>query len=186
MLDATCLLRNQYETPSSGNTFSNGDIEFIDPAILAVGRGTLSGPINSPGMDTSSCFSPQLGIYEDTRFQSFLQRSLPSHQNQRYVNLGDGFSTPGDAYGIPSRVTEQNLSSNLSPFSQFTFSHSGNGITSHGQWDERNEAQSGNNLGMAELLRTERLRFNKFYGGYEDSKIRMPSSGDLCNRTYGT
>ncbi|KAI3450501.1 hypothetical protein Pfo_007166 [Paulownia fortunei] len=185
MLDSSSLLRNQYETPSSGNTFSNGDIEFMDPAILAVGKGTLPGGINGPDLDIRSSFSPQLSTYEDTRFQSFLQRSLPPHQNQRFTDLADGFSTLGDAYGIPSRIMEQTLSNNLSPFSQFTLPQSRNGITSNGQWDGWNEAQSGNNLGMAELLRTERLGFNKFYGGYEDSKIRMPSSGNLYNGTYG-
>ncbi|KAL7115662.1 hypothetical protein ACP275_04G196400 [Erythranthe tilingii] len=173
-LESSSLFRNQYETPSNGNTFSNGDIEFMDPAILAVGKGTF------PGIDTRSSFSPHLGTYEDSRFQSFLQRSLPSPQNQRYTDLGESFSPNGDAYRIPSRIIEQNLSSNHSPFSQFTIPHSRNGITSNGQWhDGWNEAQSGNNLG-------ERSGYSNYYGGYEDSKIRMPSSGNnLYNRTYG-
>ncbi|KAL0417771.1 UNVERIFIED_CONTAM: hypothetical protein Sradi_1190600 [Sesamum radiatum] len=47
ILDAASLLRNQYQTPSSGNTFGNGDIEFMDPAILAVGKGTLPGGIST-------------------------------------------------------------------------------------------------------------------------------------------
>ncbi|PIM98501.1 hypothetical protein CDL12_29023 [Handroanthus impetiginosus] len=185
MLDAASLLRNQYQTASSGNTFSSGDIEFIDPAILAVGKGTLAGGINSPGLDMRPSFSPQFNTYEDARFQTLLQRSLPPQQNQRFTDLGDSCSTLGDAYGLPSRFMEQTISNNLSPFSQFTLPQSRNGITSNGQWDGWNEAQSGNNLGMAELLRTQRLGFNKFYGGYEDSKIRMPSSGNLYNGTYG-
>ncbi|KAK4440791.1 putative general negative regulator of transcription C16 [Sesamum alatum] len=185
ILDAASLLRNQYHTPSSGNTFGNGDIEFMDPAILAVGKGTLPGGINTPGLDIRSSFSPQLSTYEDARFQSLVQRSFPPHQDQRFANLGDSFSTLRDAYGIPSRIMEQTLSNNLSAFSQFNPPHSRNGITSNGQWDGWNEAQSGNNLGVAELLRTERLGFNKFYSGYEDSKIRMPSSGNIYNGTYG-
>ncbi|KAL0417772.1 UNVERIFIED_CONTAM: hypothetical protein Sradi_1190700 [Sesamum radiatum] len=80
---------------------------------------------------------------------------------------------------------EQTLSNNLSAFSQFNPPQSRNGITSNGQWDGWTEAQNGNNFGVAELLRTERLGFNKFYGGYEDSKIRMPSSGNIYNGTYG-
>ncbi|GFP94847.1 ccr4-not transcription complex subunit 4 [Phtheirospermum japonicum] len=186
MLDASSLLRNQYQTPSSSNTFSNGDIEFIDPAILAVGKGTLPGGINNNlGLDMRPNFSPQLNTYEDARFQSLLQRSLPPHQNQRFTDMGNSFSNLGDAYGIPSRIMDQSMTNNLSPYSQFNPTQSRNGITSNGQWNGWSESQSGNNLGMAELLRNERLGFNKFYGGYEDPKIQTPSSGNLYNRTYG-
>ncbi|KAK6142050.1 hypothetical protein DH2020_013879 [Rehmannia glutinosa] len=168
MIDASSFLRNQYQPPSSSNNnFSNGEIEFMDPAILAVGRG-----INNPGLDMRSNFPPQLSTYEDPRFQSFLQRSLPPHENQRYTNFGDSFSTPGDAYGIPSRIMDQTLSNSLSPFSKFSVPQSRNGITSNRQWDALGEAQSGNSLGMAEMRRTEQLGFNKFYGSYEDSKIQ--------------
>ncbi|KAH6822069.1 hypothetical protein C2S53_015857 [Perilla frutescens var. hirtella] len=186
-LDASSLLRNLYQAPASGDTFSNGDIEFMDPAILAVGKGTFASGINNTGLDVRSNFSPQFNnTYDDAGFQSILQRSLPPHHNQRYSDLGDGLSTLGDAYGIPSRIVEQTLSNNLSPFSQFALHQSRNGITSNGQWDGWNEAQSVNNLGMAELLRSERLGFgNKFYGGYEESKMRMPGSGNIYNRTYG-
>lgn len=179
------MLRNHYQALSGGNAISNGDIEFMDPAILAVGKGTVPNGINRLGTDLRSSFSSQPGSYEGARFQSFLQRSLPPHQNQRYTDLGDNFSPIGDAYGIPSRLMEQTLANNLSPFSQFTLPQSRNGITSNGQWDGWNETQGGSNLGMAELLRTERLGYNKFYSGYEESKIRMPSSGNIYNGTYG-
>ncbi|KAL6566670.1 hypothetical protein OROMI_015074 [Orobanche minor] len=186
MLDASSLSRNQYQTPSSGSTFSNGDIEFIDPAILAVGKGILPGGISNPGLDLKSRFSPQFSTYEDTRFQSLLQRSFIPHQNQRFTDMGDNFSTlGGNAYGIPSRIMDQNISNNLPPFSQFNLPQSRNGPTSNGQRDGWSESQSGNNLGMNELLRTERLGLNKFYGGYEDSKIETPNSRNLYDRTYG-
>lgn len=45
--------------------------------------------------------------------------------------------------------------------------------------------QGGNKLGMADLLRNERLRYTKLYSGHEDSEIRMPSSGNLYNGTFG-
>lgn len=185
-LDSSSLLRNQYHIPSGGDTFTNGDIEFMDPAILAVGKGTFASGINNTGLDIRSNFSPQFNTYDEARFQSILQRSMPPHHNQRFSDLGDGLSTLGDAYGIPSRIVEQTLSNNHSPFSQFTVPPPRNGITSNGQWDGWNEAQSVNNLGMAELLRSERLGFsNKFYGGYEESKMRMPGSGNIYNGTYG-
>lgn len=185
MLDLSFLSRHNYQTPSVGSTVSNGDVEFIDPAILAVGKGLLPGSINSSGLDdVRARYSSQLSTYEEAKFQSILQRSLPSHQNQRYSSLGESYSPLGDAYGIPSRVMEQTLANNMSPLSQFSLPQSRNGI-SDGQWDGWNELQAGNNLGMAEILRNERLGYNKFYGGYEDSKIRLPSSGNLYNGTYG-
>ncbi|KAL6506334.1 hypothetical protein OROGR_024515 [Orobanche gracilis] len=186
MIDSSSLLRNQYQTPSSGSTFSNGDIEFIDPAILAVGKGTLPVGVSNPGLDLRSNFSPQFSTYEDTRFQSLLQRSFIPHQNQRFTDMVDNFATlGGNAYGIPSRIVDQNISNNIPPFSQFNLPQSRNGLTSNGQWDGWSEAQSGNNLSMSELLRTERLGLNKFYGGYEDSKIETPSSRNLYDRAYG-
>ncbi|GFP95672.1 ccr4-not transcription complex subunit 4 [Phtheirospermum japonicum] len=52
MLDTSPLLRNNYPASSGGNnTISDGDIEFNDPAILAVGKGTLPSGINSSGVD---------------------------------------------------------------------------------------------------------------------------------------
>ncbi|PIN16606.1 hypothetical protein CDL12_10745 [Handroanthus impetiginosus] len=184
MLDAS-LLRNHYPISSGSNTISNGDIEFMDPAILAVGKGTLPVGISSSGVDLRSNYSSQLSPYEEARFQSLLQRPPPPRQNPRFTDLGDKFSPLGDAYGIPSRAVEQTLANNLSPFPQFSIPQSRNGISSNGQWNGWNEVQNGNNLGMVELLRNERLGFNKFYGGYEDSKIRMPTSGNLYNGMYG-
>lgn len=186
MPDANSMLRLNYHTPLVGTTISNGDIEFIDPAILAVGKGLLPGSVNSLGIDDlRTHYSSQLNAYDEAKFQSILQRSVPSHQNQRFVSLGENFSPLGDTYSIPSRVMEQTLANNMTPLSQFTLPQSRNGIISNGQWDGWNELQGGNNLGMAEILRNERLGFNKFYGGYEDSQIRMPSSGNLFNGTYG-
>ncbi|KAG6415084.1 hypothetical protein SASPL_122486 [Salvia splendens] len=178
LADSSSLLRNNYQTPSVGNTISNGDIEFIDPAILAVGKGLLPGSINNSGMDDVGIrYSSQLSAYEEAKFQSLLQRSLPSHQNQRFTSLGESFSSLGDGYSIPSRVMEQTLANTMSPLSQFSLPQSRNGITSNGQWDGWNKFHTGNNSGVAELIRNDRLGHNKFYGGYEDSNIRMPNSG---------
>ncbi|KAJ1395105.1 hypothetical protein SESBI_33632 [Sesbania bispinosa] len=41
LLDPSFLLRNSYQTSSNGNIGGAGDIEFMDPAILAVGKGRL-------------------------------------------------------------------------------------------------------------------------------------------------
>ncbi|CAI0545333.1 unnamed protein product [Linum tenue] len=195
LFDSSSLLRSSYQAPMGGSMGSTADIEFIDPAILAVGKGRLQGAFsnnNSPGLDMRSNFPQQYSNFEnDARLQQLLmQRSLPQQQqNLRYGDLGDNFSSLTDSYGLSSRMVDQSQLNNLSPFAQLSVPQPrGNGHVSNGHWgDGWNEVQGGgNSLGMAELLRNERLgQFNKFYSsGYEDSKFRMPSSGDLYNRTF--
>jgi CCR4-NOT transcription complex subunit 4 len=104
----------------------------------------------------------------------------------RFADIGDNFSHRSDSYSLSSRLVDQSQVSNLSPFAaQLSLQQSRNALMSNGHWDSWNEVQGGNSLGMAELLRNDRLGYNKFYTGYEDSKYRMPSSGDLYNRTFG-
>ncbi|XWS74234.1 hypothetical protein CRYUN_Cryun02cG0198100 [Craigia yunnanensis] len=182
LMDSSSLLRNSYQAPASGGIGGPGDIEFMDPAILAVGKGRLQGGLNNSGIDMRSNFPTQLGPYEnEARFQLLMQRSLSPHQNQRY-DVGDSFSSFNDSYGISSRLMDQSQVNNMSPYAQLSLQQSRNSHMSNGHWDGWNEVQGGNGLGVAELLRNERLGFNKFYSGYEDSKYRM---GDLYNRTFG-
>ncbi|PSR86637.1 General negative regulator of transcription C16C9.04c like [Actinidia chinensis var. chinensis] len=181
-LNTSSSMRNLYQAPPTENVGSAGDIEFMDPAILAVGKGRLPvGLNNAPGVDMRSNFSSQLSAFEnEARLQLLMQRSLSPLQNHRLTDLGDGIAPFNDAYRIPSRIMEQTMNGYSPPSQQSRTS-----VVSNGQWDGWNEVQSGNGLGMVELLRTERLGFNKLYSGYEDSKYRMPSSGNLYNRTYG-
>lgn len=181
MLDTTSLLRNEY--PSIGNV-NNGDIEFMDPAILAVGKGRVQNGLNGSSLDMSPSFPPQpSGFENEARLQFLMQRSLSLHQNQRYTDNRDNFFN--DAYGISSRVVEQTLANNLSPFSQLNLPQGRNSVMSNGQWDGWNGVPSGNDMGMAELLRNERLGYNKLFNGYEEPKFRMSNSGELYNRTFG-
>ncbi|XP_022731480.1 uncharacterized protein LOC111285993 isoform X2 [Durio zibethinus] len=185
LMDPSSLLRNSYQAPASGGNGGPGDIEFMDPAILAVGRGRLQGGLNNSGLDMRSNFPPQLGPYEnEARFQLLMQRSLSPHQNLRY-DVGGNFSSLNESYGISSRLMDQSRGNNMSPFGQLPLQQSRNSHMSNGHWDGWDEVQDGNGLGVAEFLRNERLGFNKFYSGYEDSKYRMPNSGDLYNRTFG-
>ncbi|XP_044505574.1 uncharacterized protein LOC123225578 isoform X1 [Mangifera indica] len=184
-LDSSSLLGNPYQTQHAGNFSSTGDIEFMDPAILAVGKGRLQAGLNNPGLEMRSNFPPQLNILEnEARLQLMMQRSLSPQQNLRYVG-GDGFNSLGDSYAISSRLMDQSQVNSLSPFSQLSIEQSRNSLISNGHWDGWSEVQGGNSSGMPELLRNERLGFNKFYTGYEDSKFRMPSYGDLYYRTFG-
>ena len=181
-MDSSSLLRNSYQAPASAGIGGPGDIEFMDPAILAVGKGRLQGGLNNSGLDMRSNFPTQLVPYEnEARFQLLMQRSLSPHQNLRY-DVGDSFSSRNDSYGISSRLMDQSQVNNMSSYAQLSLQQSRNSQMSNGHWDGWNEVQGGNGLGVAERLRNERLGFNKFYSGYEDSKYRM---GDLYNRTFG-
>ncbi|XP_061363165.1 uncharacterized protein LOC133306805 isoform X2 [Gastrolobium bilobum] len=185
LLDHSSILRNSYQTPSTGNIGGAGDIEFMDPAILAVGKGRFQGALNSPVLDMRSNFMPQLNYFEnEARLQLLMQRSLVPQQNLRFSEIGNTFSQLGGSYGISSRL-DQSQVNDVSPFPQLSLQQSTNAALSNGHWDGWNEVQSGNGLGVAELLRNERLGFNKFYSGYDESKYRMQNSGDLYNRTFG-
>lgn len=184
MFDSS-LLRKHHQAPLPVNIGSIGDNEFMDPAIMAVGR--LSGGLNSPCLDMRSNFPSQLSTFDnDARLQQLLmQRSFSPHQNQRFNEKGESFSQRSDAYGLPSRIPEQSLANNRSPYLQPNLTQSRSTVMSNGHWDGWNEVQNGNDRAMAELLRTDRLGYNKFYSGYDDSKFRMSNSGDLYNRTFG-
>ncbi|XP_043719095.1 uncharacterized protein LOC122667004 isoform X2 [Telopea speciosissima] len=196
--------RNQYQAPPTGNIGSSiGDVEFIDPAILAVGKGRLPNGINSSGLDMRPGFSPQVTPENDARFQLLMQHSISTHQMQHSISthqmqqsisthqnvrfadhIGDRFSW-SDAYSIPTRILEQPQASNLAPYAQLSLQQSRNARFPNGHWDAWNEVQNSSDLGMAEILRNERRGFNKFFPGYEDLKFRMPSSADIYNRAFG-
>lgn len=197
-------LYNLHQAPQVGNV-SNEDIEFMDPAILAVGKGRLPIGLDLSSLDMfSSCPSQSNTFENEGRLQLLMPRTLPPHQNQSFADMGDMFSPFGDAYGISSRVLgqtlannqppfdvissrvlEQTLADHQSPFSQLTLPQSRNSVMSNGHWDSWNGVHSGNRLGVSEILRTENLGFNKLLTGYEESKIHMPNSGSLYNRTFG-
>ncbi|KAF6150537.1 hypothetical protein GIB67_030338, partial [Kingdonia uniflora] len=184
MVERSSFMRNQYPTQVTENFGSIAD-EFHDPAVLAVGKGTLPYGLNNSGIDMRSPYSSQLGDTEsDPRLQMLLQQSISANQNLRYQNqFGDRLPHLGDAYRSHSRLLEQSQAGrNLSPFAHQR-SRSGHMPSSH--WgDDWNDVQSGNDLGMAEL-KNERLGFTKRYPSLEDLNFRMPSSGDIYNRTFG-
>ncbi|KAI7990418.1 Kinesin-like protein KIN-14C [Camellia lanceoleosa] len=118
-----------------GNIGNPIDIEFMDPAILAVGKGRLPGGLNNAAsLDMRSNFSSQLSAFEnEARLQLLMQRSLSPPQNQRYADMGVGFAQLNDAYRIPSRIMEQSLPNNLSPFSQLALQQPRTALMANGQ-----------------------------------------------------
>lgn len=186
MLDYSSFTRNPNQSLSTMHIDStNADIEFIDPAILAVGKGRYPGELSSPGLDTRSSYPTQMSNYEESRFQVMMQRTLSSQQNSRYFDMGDRLSSRPDNYGMSLRISGQALANNGSQYSQFGLPESRNQLISSGNWDGWSEVKGGNDSSMAEFLKSERSGINKYFTGYEDSKYRMPNSGDLYNQPYG-
>ncbi|KAK9065912.1 hypothetical protein SSX86_015314 [Deinandra increscens subsp. villosa] len=200
MFDNSFLLRKVNQAPSAVyNDGSISELEFMDPAILAVG-GRVPNGVTSPGLDMRSNYPSQLSSYENdnNRLRLLVQRSF-TQQNLRFNNElgGDNLSYPQrtDSYGVPSRIIDQTLPNNnhrshyqqqqqqqqLGNFQQARM------MSSNGHWgDGWNEVQNGNDIAMAEILRNERLGgFNKYYSSYEDTKFRVPSAGDVYNRSFG-
>ncbi|XP_074349155.1 uncharacterized protein LOC141688908 isoform X2 [Apium graveolens] len=175
VLDNSSFMRNTNQSLSTMHFDSgNADIEFIDPAILAVGKGRFPGGLSGRGLDLGSSYPTRTSNYEnESRLQLMMQRSLPSRQNSRYLDMGDGFSPHRDNYAMPTRVSEQSLANNGSQYSQFGLLQSRNQLISSGNWDGWSEVKGGN------------VGINKYYTGYEDSKYRLPSSGSLYNHSFG-
>ncbi|XP_077239563.1 uncharacterized protein LOC143880435 isoform X2 [Tasmannia lanceolata] len=185
-LESPYLPREQYQVPLTSNAGSIGDVEFIDPAILAVGKGSIPlGPSNS-GLDLMSTISPHLNTSEtDPRRQMLMQQTISTHQNFRFPDHGAGRISPlNDAY-ISSRAVDQTQGNSLSHFAQMSLQQSRNSRFSNGQWGSWSEVPTGNDLGVAEIVRNERVGLNKYFPGYDELKYRMPSSGDLYNRAFG-
>ncbi|XXG55005.1 hypothetical protein AAC387_Pa03g2748 [Persea americana] len=180
------------ESPSMGNQNlalltrnigSNFDyVEFIDPAILAVGKGTLPLATSNPGFDLASTFSSS----EQSRLPLLMQQSFTSHQNSRISALtADRFSPLSDSY-ISSRLVEQTQGNGLSQLAQISLPQSRNSRMSNGHRDGWNGIHTGNDLVLSEIVRNERLGgFTKYFPGPEELKLHMPTSGDLYNRAFG-
>ncbi|VVB04700.1 unnamed protein product [Arabis nemorensis] len=191
LLDSTSLLRNTYHVPpSSRNLNAAGDIELIDPAILAVGRGRIHNGMETEDFDMRPGLSSQLNSYEnEARLQLLAQRSLAAQQVNGFHdprNVNNFSPSLSDLYGISSRQMDQTQGNSLSPFTQLPIQASPSPLLSNGHWDKWNETQSGNTLGITQLLRNERMGFNdNVYSRFEEPKLRRPGPGDPYNRTYG-
>ncbi|KAA8539366.1 hypothetical protein F0562_026058 [Nyssa sinensis] len=201
----TCSLpNNRYCAPSIGNIKHTSSDDFIDPAILVVGRGKPTNGLNNSGVDVRQAYTPQPSAYEDEaklwllmqqsafahqdpKFSQFFKQETPSaHQELRFSShIGDSFSSLGDSYGFSSRLMDQHQTYNPFPFTQLSQQKYGNGHISNGYQPALDEFQHRNEVVMSEIQRNERLGFNKFFPGYGDLMLHVPSAGDVYSRVYG-
>lgn len=172
-------LHTQFQVNSN---FNAGDVEFIDPAILAVGKGRLPVGVNNTGLGPRSAFHSQFGASEsDVRMQLLMQRSISAAQEPRVSNhIGERFLQLDDAY-TASRFSAQNPV--LSQFAQL--SHQQPSHILNNQWNGWNDVQIGNGMGAPEVVRNERFGLNNYFPVNEEPKYHLPSSGDIYNRAFG-
>ncbi|XP_020271498.1 uncharacterized protein LOC109846663, partial [Asparagus officinalis] len=128
-------LQNQFQVHATNIV---DDVEFIDPAILAVGKGRLPIGVNNTGLGSRPAFHQQLNTSEsDARIPLLMQQSISANQDPRIPSyIGDRFSQLNDAY-TSSRFSAQN--SSLSQFSQIP--HQQPSRTLNGQWSGWNDIQ---------------------------------------------
>lgn len=156
MLESGSLVRKAHESVNMGGS---GDMEFMDPAILAVGGRVNTNTTTPPGLDMRSSFPSNLNSFDnnDIRLQLLMQRSFSQQSPHRFTEPGFSYSQPIDSYGVPSRMVDNSLSSYHHQQQQQQQQ------TRNGQWNGWNEVESGNDISVAELLRNERLGFNRYY-----------------------
>jgi CCR4-NOT transcription complex subunit 4 len=182
---ANHFLRNS--APLSRNIGISRDVEFIDPAIMEVGKGFLSARLSNPGFDAKPAFPPQFSPFDhDSELQMLMRQSISAQQNPRLSDhLRNRFSPPDDAYTISPMFLGQSPPNKSSSFTQLTAQqlrnmHMPNGSLGGG-W---NEVKNISDPCMPEFLGNGGLGFSKFVPSYEDLKYQMSGSSNLYNRGF--
>ncbi|KAG2580108.1 uncharacterized protein LOC120679195 [Panicum virgatum] len=152
------------------------DVEFNDPAILAVGKGRLPG-IGDSGLEINNTptFPAQLQTSNnDLMFQLSMQPNVPSHQNMRFTDhTQDAFNPMNDNH-LASRFLAQNHGA-VSPYSQRP-QQPGNSQLINGQWDGWSDLRQGSNTPLSDMSRM-------LYPS-EANNLHMLGSNDIYNRAF--
>ena len=153
------------------------DMEFDDPAILAVGKGLMPG-IGDSGLEMKNtpAFQAQLQpASSDPRFQLHVQPNVQSHQNLRFTDpMQDGLNHMNDNY-LASRFLAQNHGP-VSPYVHILQQPRNSQVT-NGHWDGWSDSRQGNNTPMSDMSRV-------LYPS-EANKLHMLGSNDIYNRAFG-
>ncbi|KAK8451523.1 hypothetical protein SEVIR_6G225600v4 [Setaria viridis] len=164
-------ISNHYQAPFGRHA---SDVEFNDPAILAVGKGRMPG-IGDLGLDTPA-FPAQLQTSNnDLRFQLGVQPNVQSHQNLRFTDhMQDAFNPMNDNH-LASRFLAQNHGP-ISPYEQRP-QQPGNSQLINGHWDGWSDLRQGSNTPMPDMSRM-------LYPSEVNSLHRL-GSNDIYNRAFG-
>ncbi|KAK0585344.1 hypothetical protein LWI29_027094 [Acer saccharum] len=192
----------QTSTPAARTGGRYEDVEFVDPAILEVGKGVQATILNNRGIDTRPTSSLQLNPFDhDARHQLLMRQPLSGYQDQKFPNpLTNTFAPPNntysispndaysisqnDAYSISPMLLDQSEPSNPSMFVQSSPQQFRNLNMSSGHLGNWNEVKSIGDLGVSDLMTNGGLGYNKFISSYEDLKCQMSNSRNLYNRGF--
>ena len=165
---------NHYQVPFGRHT---NDIEFNDPAILAVGKGRMPG-IGDSGLEMKNthAFPAHLQTSNnDPRFQLQMQPNVQSHQNLRFTDhTQDAFNPMNDDY-LQSRFLQQSHG-HVSPYAQMP-QQPRNSQHTNGRLDGWSDLRQGNNTLMPDMSRM-------LYPS-EANNLHMLGSNDIYTRAFG-
>ncbi|GJM88216.1 hypothetical protein PR202_ga04254 [Eleusine coracana subsp. coracana] len=162
---------NRYEPQLARHTT---DIEFVDPAILSVGKGRMPG-INDSGLEMKNnpAFPQQLQTSNsDQRIQSLMQQSMQCHQR---THIQDAFNIMNDNY-LASQLLGHNKGS-LSPYTQMPPQQTRRSHLTNGHWDGWSDFRQGNNSPMSDM--------SGMPYPSEANNLQMMGSSDVYNRAFG-
>ncbi|KAL6905965.1 hypothetical protein ACP4OV_003566 [Aristida adscensionis] len=166
---------NHYQPHLSRHT---SDLEFVDPAILAVGKGLMPG-IGDSGLEmkNSPAFPAQLQTSNnDPMVQLLMQHNVQSHPHGRFTDhIQDAFNPLNDNY-LASRLLPPSHGS-PSPYAQMPPQQPRNSQVSIGHWDGWSDLRQGNNAPMSDMSR--------MLYATEGNNLHMRGSNDLYNRAFG-
>lgn len=134
-LSDSTMFGNPYQSLPIENTGGVRDVQFMDPAILAVGQGFENGSLDfrSNFQGNTNMFGNEVKLQQ----QLVMQSPLSSHQNCRFTGLNGSL-------GMASRLTNQTQGNNIL---------SRNLALPNGHWDGlSNEIQSRNRLQNERLV----------------------------------
>ena len=165
---------SHYQVPFGRHT---NDIEFNDPAILAVGKGRMPG-IGDSGLEMKNThvFPAHLQTSNnDPRFQLQMQPNVQSHQNLRFTDhMHDAFNPMNDNY-LASRFLQQSHGP-VSPYAQMPQQPRNSQLT-NGHLDGWSNLRQGNNNLMSDMSRM-------LYPS-EVNNLHMLGSNDIYTRAFG-
>ncbi|KAK6244770.1 hypothetical protein QUC31_011179 [Theobroma cacao] len=200
-LDAAASHLLQTSVTQISSIGGSGDVEFLDPAILEVGKGVMAMGLNksgfdtrtsaphhsrldhNPGFDTRTSAPRHSSFDHDARL--LMQQSLYAHQNQAFQDHSrNRIFQSDDTYTRSPMLLDQSPAYNPFSFPQSTIQQLRNAHMSNGHGGSWNEGRSFSDLRLPELLKNGGLGFNKLTPSYEDMKCQVSSSSNLYNRGF--
>lgn len=178
---------NQSVQPSvmpTGYPGITGDAELFEPSSFDIGNGILERGRATLSQYNSS--QPDARLHMMRQQSTLTQQSLGFHDHFRntYSSLNDGRllspQNPNQFQSNPSIFTQ----SNPSIFAQSTPQQVSDVLVSNSHWGQWNGVKSASDLGISELLRNERLGYNKFIPYYEDSKTQSSYFSNLSSKGF--